>query len=110
MKLSVKLMSLVALTTLLGIFLVGCGGNNASSNNGSSPVTISYWTWNPDINTVKQEVTAFEKQYPNIHVDYKVPGYTDYLVNLKAAANAGSLPTIFGMQVGGLQAQYLQYL
>lgn len=110
MKLSVKLMSLVALTTLLGIFLVGCGGSNTSSSNGSSPVTISYWTWNPDINMVKQEVTAFEKQYPNVHVDYKVPGYTDYLVNLKAAANAGTLPTVFGMQVGGLQAQYLQYL
>ena len=43
-------------------------------------------------------------------MDYKVPTYNDYLVNLKAAANAGSLPTVFGMQVGGLQSQYLQYL
>ena len=109
MKVSVKLMNLVALATLLGIFLIGCGGSS-NGNSSSSPVTISYWTWNPGIATVKQEVSAFEKQYPTIHVDYKIPSYTDYLVNLKAAANAGSLPTVFGLQVGGLEAQYLQYL
>ena len=109
MRLCVKAITLLFLTLLLSALLVGCGGGGTSAN-GSSKVSISYWTWNPDITTVKQEVTAFEKQYPNIHVDYKVPTYTDYLVNLKAAANAGSLPTVFGMQVGGLQAQYLQYL
>lgn len=109
MMFRVKAFILVALTVLLSVMVVACGGSNTTGNS-SSPVTISYWTWNPDVNTVKTEVTAFEKQYPNIHVDYKVPTYTDYLVNLKAAANAGSLPTVFGMQVGGMQAQYLQNL
>ena len=112
MKLRVKAIILVVLTILLSAMIVACGGGSSSSTttNSSSPVTITYWTWNPDATTVKTQVAAFEKQYPNIHVDYKVPSYTDYLVNLKAAANAGSLPTVFGLQVGGLQAQYLPNL
>ncbi len=111
MMLRVKAIILVVLTVLLSTFVIACGGSgNNTTGNSSSPVTITYWTWNPAVTTVKKEVTAFEKQYPNIHVDYKVPSYTDYLVNLKAAANAGSLPTVFGMQVGGMQAQYLQNL
>jgi raffinose/stachyose/melibiose transport system substrate-binding protein len=111
MMFRVKAIILVVLAFLLSAMIVACGGSNSNtSGNSSSPVTISYWTWNPSVDTVKQEVTAFEKQYPTIHVDYKVPTYTDYLVNLKAAANAGSLPTVFGMQVGGMEAQYLPNL
>ena len=112
MMLRVKAIILGVLTVLLSAMVVACGGGSTSNTTGnsSSPVTITYWTWNPGLVTVKKEVAAFEKQYPNIHVDYKVPTYTDYLVNLKAAANAGSLPTVFGMQVGGMQAQYLQNL
>lgn len=112
MKLSFKVMAFATLTaTILSVFLAACGGStNSGSSNGSSKVTISYWTWNPSLTVVQQEVSAFEKQYPNIHVDYKVATYNDYLVSLKAAANAGSLPTIFGMQVGGMQIQYLHNL
>ena len=113
MKFHVKALTMVMLlgTTILSLFLASCGGGSPNTGgSGSSPVSISFWTWNPDVTTLKEEITAFEKQYPNIHVDYKASSYNDYLVNLKAGANAGSLPTVFGMQVGGLQAQYLQYL
>jgi ABC-type glycerol-3-phosphate transport system substrate-binding protein len=113
MKLHVKAttFAVLALATIFSIFLAGCGGSSAgNSSSSSSPVTITYWFWKPGKVVVKQEVSAFEKQYPNMHVNYKSPTYTDYLVNLKAVANAGSLPTVFGLQVGSMQAEYMQYL
>ncbi len=111
MKLRSTTMPLAIFVIILSIFLASCSsGTGGGGGGGSSKVTISYWTWNPGQAVVQQEVQAFEKQYPNIHVDYKVPTYNDYLVNLKAAANANTLPTVFGMQVGGMQLQYLKNL
>ncbi|KLU59766.1 multiple sugar-binding protein precursor [Peptococcaceae bacterium CEB3] len=106
-----KIMAMAsAIVIILSMFLAGCG--SSGSTNSPSKVSISYWTWAPAIEIVKKQITAFEKEYPNISVDYKVSTYNDYLVALKAAANAGSLPTVMALQpVGtGVSVSYLRPL
>ena len=77
----------------------------------SHPKTvITWWTWNPNLSTQDAMIAAFEKQNPSIVVKPTNYTYTQYLVALKTAAAGGQLPDVFGLQVGGMAAQYQQYL
>lgn len=76
----------------------------------SNKITITYWTWNPGASAVQAMVKAFEQQNPDIIVKASNFTYNNYLVALKTAAEGGQLPTAFGLQVGGMVAQYERYL
>ena len=101
-----QLLSIGAITSTLGL----AGGLVApTAASASNSVTITYWSWNPGTVIMTEQAKAFEKLNPNVTVDVSAPTYDDYLVALKAAANAGKMPTVFGAQEGGMARQYQPY-
>lgn len=81
----------VSLVVLLGI-LTGCGGKN-------STVTLTVWGDADNQAILEQSFTeineAFEKEHPNIKVDYQYSGTFD---TINVAVQSDSLPDLFWVQ------------
>src|SRR6266498_2522235 len=89
----------VALATALTAVLTACssGGGTAASTGGSPEAldaalkaggTITYWSWTP---SAKAQVAAFEKEFPNVKVNYVNAGTNkDEYTKLQNAIKAGS--------------------
>ena len=89
----------VVLATLLTLVLTGCSsGSGGTGGTGGSPDavdaalktggTITYWSWTP---SAKAQVAAFEKEYPNVKVNYVNAGtHEDQYTKLQNAIKAGS--------------------
>ncbi|MBW7456023.1 ABC transporter substrate-binding protein [Paenibacillus sepulcri] len=88
------------------LLLTGCASNNTGqSGSGASavndpgakdPVTITYWSrWPESKQAIEQTIAEFEKDYPNIHVDFPDIVSSQYTTQLQAAISSNSLPDIF---------------
>jgi len=93
------------------VSLVGCGSSQSTSNSGnnstggsgssSSPVTITFYeSMGGDLGKVLTSMTnEFEKQYPNIKVQFVYSGsYTTLQQKITAAVAAGQPPTMAQVQ------------
>ena len=96
--------SLIGRITFMGmivgllISLAACGGAAQSSG----PVTLTFWTWVPNI---QSEATLFEQTHPNIKIKIvnagqDAPEYTKLRTALKAGSGAPDVVQI--------EYQYLQ--
>src|SRR5260370_3255588 len=92
--------AVLGLMIVLAASLAACGGTTAPSSS-SGPVTLTFWTWVPNI---QSEVNLFEQSHPNIKI--KVvnagqgpPEYT----KLRTALKAGS----GGPDIVQIEFQYL---
>lgn len=77
------------LTMMLVVFLAACGGSSTSDNS-SGPVTITFWSWVPNL---QQAVDLFQQSHPNIKVKLLNVGsggteYTKLTTALKAGSGA----------------------
>lgn len=72
----------------------------------AAPVSVNWWTWNPNEVDAPQYISAFEKENPDIKIVHKFLQYTDYLNALRLAATSGEGPDVFGVQSGALVNQY----
>ncbi len=85
--------------------LAACGGATSSpSSTSSGPVTLTFWTWVPN---VQSEVNLFEQSHPNIKIKVVnagqgAPEYT----KLRTALKAGS----GGPDIVQIEFQYLPTL
>jgi multiple sugar transport system substrate-binding protein len=80
----------LALTILLIGLLAACGGSSGAPASSSGPVTITFWSWVPNL---QQAVNLFEKSHPNIKVKLENVGaaaaeYTKLTTALKAGSGA----------------------
>ncbi len=83
-----KVVTALLLTSLLVGVLAACGGGSASPSNG--PVTLTFWTWVPNI---QNEINLFEQSHPNIKIKLVnagqgTPEYTKLRTALKAGTGA----------------------
>lgn len=74
---------------LLLMTLAACGGSTGSTSS-SGPVTLTFWTWVPNI---QNEITLFEQSHPNIKIKLVNAGqggpeYTKLRTALKAGSGA----------------------
>lgn len=80
---------------LAGGILTGCG--SSASVGGSKAVTITYWSmWNPGEPqqvVLQREINAFEKAFPNIHVQAEWDG-RQVLSKVEKAVSVGAPPDI----------------
>lgn len=85
-----------------------CSATPAStaSSASSGPTTISMWSWNPDEETAKTYIKAFEASHPDITVEMRFIQYSDYPNTTQLALQSGSGPDVFGLQVGALANQF----
>ncbi len=69
--------------------------------------TVKWWGWTPtDKATATDYIAAFNKQYPNIKVDYKLVNISDWVAALRPALLSGQGPDVFDMQPGAYVTQF----
>lgn len=108
-----KIMSL-GLASLLATSLVACGSSvneDETKDVGQGKTKLTMWSWTPITRTSEKMIEAFEKENPDIDIEFTYYNYDpEYLSALSAAAASDSLPDIIGLQPGSLTAQYSDYL
>src|SRR5438094_9462991 len=87
----------LALAASLSMVLAGCSSGSSGSSGGGSATslddalkaggTITYWTWTPQ---AKTQVDAFQKEYPNVHVNLVTTSNKDQYTKLQNAIKAGT--------------------
>ena len=97
-----QLVLATAAITAASVLLAACGGSDTSDSSGSQPQgsadavdaalakggTITYWSWTP---SAEAQVKAFEKEYPNVKVNYVNAGTgNDQYTKLQNVIKAGS--------------------
>ena len=83
-----------------------------SSAGGAVPVsnisgTVNWWGWTPtDTATANNYISAFNKQYPNIKVNYKLVNISDWVAALRPALASGQGPDVFDVQPGAYVTEF----
>lgn len=107
MRSSLKVLATVATVSTL---VVAGGASPAVASprklSTAQQVTISYVSWNPGTPWQQDMAKNFEKLNPNIKINTTYDTYSNYLIALKADQNAGTLPSVMGLQVGGMLGEY----
>lgn len=128
-----KLMSIV-LTTAMITMLAACGNDAGSgkSSNTEAPasttdtgadvavedggeqaegdiVTLSFWSWLPTTNQSDIMIEEFEKENPNIKINYIRTEQDDYFEKLQVAMASGTGPDLFGLTTGAMKDQYAPF-
>jgi ABC-type glycerol-3-phosphate transport system substrate-binding protein len=81
--------------------LSGCTGGQAGNAGSATSGTVKWWGWTPDDSEAQQEIAAFNKQYPNIKVEFKKIQDADYNSALRPALASSSGPDVFDVAAGG---------
>ncbi len=81
-------LGVLSLMIVLLASLAGCGGTPSGTSSG--PVTLTFWTWVPNI---QSEINLFEQSHPNIKIKLVnagqgAPEYTKLRTALKAGSGA----------------------
>jgi raffinose/stachyose/melibiose transport system substrate-binding protein len=105
-------LSVIAAATLAVTALVACGGDSKNPSDAGSATsgTVNWWGWTPtDTVTANAYITAFNKQYPNIKVNYKLVNISDWVAALRPALASGKGPDVFDMQPGAYVTQFKSF-
>lgn len=73
------------------------------------PVTLSFWSWLPTTDQSEEMIAEFEKQNPNIKIDYTRTEQDDYFEKLQVAMASGTGPDLFGLTTGAMKDQYAPF-
>jgi ABC-type glycerol-3-phosphate transport system substrate-binding protein len=69
--------------------------------------TVNWWGWTPtDTATANGYIAEFNKQYPNIKVNFKLVSIPDWQAALTPALRSDSGPDVFDMQPGSYVKRY----
>lgn len=98
---AVKLGTSVTALAIVSLSLVGCGNSAIAQSGSATSGTINWWGWTPDTNVAQRYIRSFNKQYPNIHVTFKMFQDQDYNAGLRPALASSSGPDVFDMSTGG---------
>lgn len=125
-KLLSKALAMSLSAAMISGSLMGCGTNSATetkttdtetveetqtaeTNADAAPgesATISYWSWLPTTVQWDAMVEAFEKENPNIKIEFTRTEQSDYFEKLQVAMASGTGPDIFGLTTGAMVDQY----
>jgi ABC-type glycerol-3-phosphate transport system substrate-binding protein len=90
--------------------LAACGSSGPSGGGSATSGTINWWGWTPtDTATAQNYIGAFNKQYPNIKVNYKLVNISDWVAALRPALLSGKGPDVFDMQPGAYVTQFKSF-
>ncbi|WP_291290723.1 ABC transporter substrate-binding protein [Enterococcus sp.] len=94
---------------LLGFVLTGCGNKADEESSGSEDgkTTISFTWWGSEVRHEKyiESIKAFEKENPDIKVEYEYGSWDDYWKKLATKSASGELPDVIQMDLQYI-AQY----
>ena len=72
-------------------------------------VTLSFWSWLPTTDQSEEMIAEFEKQNPEIKIDYTRTEQSDYFEKLQVAMASGTGPDLFGLTTGTMTEQYAPF-
>lgn len=105
--------AVAALVPLAACSPVGGGGaaNQSSSDAGSATSgTVSWWGWTPtDVATAQGYIAAFNAEYPDIKVNFKLVAISDWQAALPPALRSDAGPDVFDMQPGAYVQNYKSF-
>jgi raffinose/stachyose/melibiose transport system substrate-binding protein len=99
----------VLATAALALTLAACGGNSGPNANQDQPEqtgaatsgTVNWWGWTPtDTATADNYIAAFNKEFPDIKVNYKLVSIPDWNAALTPALQSDSGPDVFDIEPG----------
>lgn len=77
------------------------GGTTADNGGSATSGTVNWWGWSPSAQAAKATITAFNKVYPNIKVNYKLLPVTGVAEAMRPGLAAGALgPDVFDVTPG----------
>jgi raffinose/stachyose/melibiose transport system substrate-binding protein len=120
-KVSLRSLAVVGLASL-AVTLGACGGPVGGGGQGdqqepegqqSGPATsgtVNWWGWTPtDTATANGYIAAFNKEYPDIKVNFKLVSIPDWQAALTPALRSDSGPDVFDMQPGSYVDKYKSF-
>ena len=121
-KLSLRSLATVGLASLALTFgacggPVGGGGQGGqqsqNQDQGAGPATsgtVNWWGWTPtDTATANGYIAAFNKEFPDIKVNYKLVSIPDWQAAITPALRSDSGPDVFDMQPGAYVTKYKSF-
>lgn len=101
------------MAAVMATAVVGCGSgdNKDSGTQGASneDVTLTFWSWLPTNDQSEEMINEFEKENPNIHIDYTRTEQDDFFEKLQVAMASGTGPDLYGMTTGSMMNQYAKF-
>lgn len=102
---------------VMAMTTVGCGAGkdeakNEAKNEDSSKggqVTLSFWSWLPTNDQSEELIKEFEKENPDIKIDYTRTEQDDFFEKLQVAMASGTGPDLYGMTTGSMMEQYAKF-
>ncbi len=111
MKMKKFLAVLTAASMVLA--MVGCGAKNDETKTEDSSdggqVTLSFWSWLPTNDQSEALIQGFEKENPDIKIDYTRTEQDDFFEKLQVAMASGTGPDLYGMTTGSMMEQYAKF-
>ncbi|HEY2675107.1 MAG TPA: extracellular solute-binding protein [Rugosimonospora sp.] len=90
--------------------LAACGSSGSSGGGSATSGAVDWWGWTPtDTATAENYIAAFNKQYPNIKVNYKLVNISDWVAALRPALVSGRGPDVFDMQPGAYVTEFKSF-
>lgn len=106
-----KLLAAGLISALTLSLMTGCGksgGEEKTAEDGKTKVT--FWTWTPTEAQFEELKTAFEKENPDIEIDWwRTNEMEDYQKKVQVALAGGEGPDLFGVQVGSMLNEYSKF-
>jgi raffinose/stachyose/melibiose transport system substrate-binding protein len=113
---ALRALALAAVATIVPLAACGpVGGGSAgaktSQDAGSATSgTVNWWGWTPtDVATAQGYIAAFNAQYPDIKVNFKLVGISDWQAALPPALRSDAGPDVFDMQPGAYVQNYKSF-
>lgn len=95
-----------ALAVLLAASMAASVCGSVSAAESEEPVTLTFWSWLPTADQGDVMIEAFEKENPDIKIDYVRTEQADFFEKLQVAMASGTGPDLFGMTTGSTTEQY----
>lgn len=112
MKKRMKTVLALLMTAAMTISLAGCGAGGDGKDDGKSEdgkTTLTFWSWLPTNDQSEEMIAAFEKENPDIKIDYTRTEQEDFFEKLQVAMASGTGPDLYGMTTGSMMEQYAKF-
>lgn len=109
-KSALRALTVLIATAVAVSGLAACGGGGSGGGSATSG-TVNWWGWTPtDTATAKSYIAEFNKQYPDIKVNYKLVNLgTDWVAALRPALASGRGPDVFDIQPGAFVTEFKSF-
>lgn len=108
-----RIAAVIAASIAASLALTGCGssgGSEEASEASGDKIELNFHTWLPTQVQWPELVKAFEKENPNIKINFnREEDYDKFRTNLDNEILAGEVPDIYGIQVGASFDDYAEF-